>query len=161
MSNWGRKLRGALGLSVIGGTLGGLLGAGWALVSGVLSYGWGFPPGNLVVGAVVWGSFGAFAAGGLGVGLGLLGERITLDELPLWKAGFIGAVAGALFPFAILAMVGGSVLSVAFPLLASVSGLCAGLGGLLSFSLVAAAKHGSDDSLGSGGSTPLLPDEVD
>lgn len=149
VTNWGRKIRGILGLSVVGGTLGGILGAGWALVGGLLSYGWGFPPGNMVVGAVVWGSLGAFAAGGLGVALGAIGGSVTLEELPLWKVGLFGVAAGALFPSAILFLFSGTLLSIAFPLLASVSGLCAGMGGILTVAMVAAAKHGSDPQTGS------------
>lgn len=145
MSNWGRKVRGILGLSTIGGFAGSLIGAMWSVVSGLLTFGTVVPPGNIVVGAIVWGSFGAFASGGFGLALGILGSRVSLDRLRLWHAALLGGLVGSVFPTAILVLFTGSALSLTVPLLASASALCAGLGGLLSFSLVAAAKHGGSN----------------
>ena len=156
MRGWLTKIRGVVGLGAVGGAIGGVLGAGWALVNGVLAWG-AIIPENLMVGAMVWGGFGAFAASGFGVLLGAIAARGSLDDLPLWKAGLMGGVAGASFPFAIVVLTGGGLLQIAFPALLSVVGLCGGLGALLTFGMVAIARRGDGPSIGGRESGALPP----
>ncbi len=148
------KVRGVLGLGAVGGAIGAVLGAGWAMVTGLMAWG-AIIPGNMLVGAMVWGGFGAFAASGFGVILGVMGARGSLDDLPLWKAGLMGAVAGASFPFALFALATGGLLNLAFPALLSVVGLCSGLGAMLSFGMVAIARRGDGPSIGGRESSTL------
>ena len=77
-----------------------------------------------------------------------LGSRRSLDEIAIWKAGLLGATAGAAVPVVIMGLLNGSFP----PILALLPflGFCAGLGGLLGSGLVAIAKQAPKEELGTG-----------
>jgi hypothetical protein len=95
-----RKLRGVLGLGLVGGAVGFFGGGVVHLVLQLLSVwvpGISVPWGTALITAMRWGSFGAFAGAGFGGLLALTTARRTLQELSGWKVGVLGAAVGALF----------------------------------------------------------------
>ena len=96
MGAWLKRLRGVLGLGVVGGAVGALFGGLFWFVS--LFLGWGIDYWTLGLAAAVWGGFGAFAASGAGLLLTALGSRQILEELSHWRVGAFGAVMGFLAP---------------------------------------------------------------
>jgi hypothetical protein len=62
MRGWLKRLRGILGLGVVGGVVGALVGGLWWFGTSLL--GSDFTLGTLGTAAALWGGFGAFAAGG-------------------------------------------------------------------------------------------------
>ena len=97
MRGWLKRLRGILGLGVVGGAVGalfgGLLGLGLSLLGfGIIDWL------TLESGAALGGIFGAFAASGAGLLLTAFGSRQTLEELSPGRVGAFGAVLGFLAP---------------------------------------------------------------
>jgi hypothetical protein len=133
-----QRARGILGLAAFGGAAGALFGAAWEAVSSVRAVGtiW---VGGVTLNAVIWGTFGALSAGGFGVLLPTLSAGRKLDGVATWRAGLLGAAAGAVVPVVALALLNGALPAVLerLPLL----GFCAGLGGLIGSGLIAIAKR--------------------
>lgn len=76
MRRWLKRLRGILGLGVMGGVVGALVGALWWLGASLL--GSVFTLGTIGTAAALWGGFGAFAAGGAGLLLTAVGSKQSL-----------------------------------------------------------------------------------
>jgi hypothetical protein len=144
MNRWMARLRGVLGLSVIGGGVGAIFGSVWAVVSQLMTFGtvFGF---SFLSGALVWGVFGALAGGSFGVLLATLGARRSLDEIAIWRAGLWGGAAGAVVPIAVMAVANGALPPILgmLPFL----GFCGGLGAILGSGLVAVAKYAPSEEL--------------
>ncbi len=158
MGRWLKRLRGVLGLGVLGGAAGALFGALWWFGSSVLGLG-GIVFGPLGWTAALWGGFGAFAASGAGLLLTALGSRQTLEELSPWRVGAFGTLMGFLAPPAyVFLMTGGYFWDPTVGLVAAISGV---LGGALGSGLVLTAKRapselparGQTHALGSGETT--------
>ncbi len=148
MNDIWQRFRAALGLGVIGGIGGAVVGMTWALARDLLVIGSSMA-GNVALGGLVWGAFGAFVTAGFAVVLASLGDAIDLDDFPLWQAGLFGAAVGSVFPTAVLYLASGTILSLLFPALPGTAALCALFGGVVASGLVATAKR-SDRTLGSG-----------
>jgi hypothetical protein len=147
MSRWYHRLRGMLGLSLIGGAAGVVFGAGWSLIGSLWRFGIIFPEAALIS-SVGWGVFGALAGAGFGVMLTTLAGRRSLDELPVWKAGAWGMLSGMIVPIAVMVVLNGAIPPV-FAML-PILGFCGALGGIFGSGLVAVAKFGPDNEVGSG-----------
>ncbi len=133
-----RRLRGLAGLGVVGGCLGALVGAGYAVLKPFLV---GSAVGlSIAASASGWGVFGAFAGTGFGLVLTLTAGRRRLHELNFWKAAILGGAIGLSLP---VVWFGGqfawAVLSVRgiWPLAAA----CGVFGMLLGSGFVAVAKE--------------------
>lgn len=152
MSSWGRKVRGILGLSAVGGVLGGLYGAARLGVLAILGSGT-FVLEGLMMGVATYAGFAAIAIGGVGLLLATAGSRLSLDQLSPFRAGAVGALLGAAAPVLfILATWSGAVGTAALLSVALRFGL---LGGILGGGLVAVAKR-ADPALPRAGDDPLL-----
>jgi hypothetical protein len=153
MSGLGARLRGVLGLSAISGVVGAVIGGIATGVMMLIGVG-GIVPMAILSGAMAWGGFGALAGGGFGVLLTALASGHPLEELPLWKAGLLGALPGAVAPVGLMLGVGAAIptWSVLLPLV----GICSGLGGILGIGLIATARNAPDRDLGSGGGRRAL-----
>ena len=88
--------------------------------------------------AALWGTFGAFAAGGAGLLLTVSSSRRTLDQLSPWRLGAFGAVMGVLAPPAYMFLMTGVYWGPVLSLVATMSGV---LGGAVGYGLVVAAKR--------------------
>jgi len=149
------KLRGLLGLGAIGAGFGAVLGAGWIIVSGLLT-------GSVLVGAavnaaVVYGSFGFFTTTGLGLMLANARSKASLDDISVVWSGLIGAAAGAAFPL----MFNMIMLQSLLPLrliegFLPIMGTLGLFGGALTAGMVAAAKKEHGKELQSGVDARLL-----
>ena len=141
------KLRGLLGLGVIGGIAGFIGGALWAGARNLL--GGAFP--------TIWDVVGLGAGAGLsgaacGIGFGALlmtlESKRTLEALPLWRMSLLGAAAGALVPTVYMLATSGLFHFVNAPqIVVSVVGYGAILGGLLSSTMVGLAKRAQQAEL--------------
>jgi len=151
MASWRKRLRGILGLGVLGAAAGGLFGGLWWFGTAVLGLG-GVVFGPLGWTAALWASFGAFAAGGAGLLLTALGSRQTLEQLSPWRLGAFGAVMGFLAPPAYMFLMTGVFWGPTLSLVATISGL---LGGALGSGLVLAAKRAPRE-LSTGGESLML-----
>ncbi len=159
MSKWRRRLKGLLGLGIIGGIGGAGVGVLWWVVTG-------FPGasrlviGDLGVTTTVWAFLGAFAASGAGLLLTTLQSGRSLKELsPMWVGAF-GMAMGLLAPSAFLVITTGRVWGTGLGVFAVASAL---VGGALGAGLVVAAKQAPPEQLGAGGADRLgsgqgLPD---
>lgn len=102
ISSLGARLRGLLGLGVLGGLLGFVGGLLWTLgVSlfglGGFAGGWVAVASQLTGAATLWGLLGAFTATAFGTLLMFSDSKRSLDQLPLWRMAVLGALAGAAF----------------------------------------------------------------
>ncbi len=143
------KIRGLLGLGLVGGVLGLFGGAIWSLVSTLLRLGffvdsgfWSYVADRVLGAAIIWGMVGVFTGSGFGTLLAVMDSRRSLDELPLWRMALFGAIAGAAFePVYVLVRFGVG------PLLASplqmlpYMGIFGTLGAMLTSSLVVMAQR--------------------
>jgi len=145
MGAWFRKLKGLLGLGSIGGILGAVFGGLWWLIEGMVGVP-GFFAGTLGWTIGIWSGFGAVATSGAGLLLATLGRVPALERLSPTRMFGYGALAGALAPTALLVIVG-MPWSLAFAVLAGVSGL---FGGLAASGLVIVAKQAPDTPLAEG-----------
>ncbi len=153
MGGWLKRLRGVLGLGVVGGAAGALFGGLWWFGSSVLGLG-GIDFGTLGGTAALWGGFGAFAASGAGVLLTARGSRQTLEELSPWRVGAFGVVTGFLAPPAYIFLMtgGGGFWNPTVGLVVTISGV---LGGALGSGLVLTAKRAPPELLARGRAGPL------
>ena len=132
------RLRGLVGLGVVGGGLGALVGAAYAALKNVM---FGSVLGlSVAASATGWGVFGAFAGTGFGLVLTLTASRRRLHELNFWRAAILGGLVGVSLPVvwygAQLAWAFRSLLP-AWPLAA----MCGAFGMLLGSGAVAVAKE--------------------
>lgn len=140
MRTWLRRLRGFLGTTItgtfVGALLGGVLTAGFAIVSpSSMALG-------IALGVTLWmGVFGGFAAGAFAVFLSVTERKKSLDQISVFRCASLGAVAGALFPLLAALLTNGSLVALQGNVLASASSFFAVLGAGLSASLVGVAKN--------------------
>ncbi len=98
------KLRGVLGLGLIGAGAG-LLGAAFGtLVLGLADLGlvidagyWAYVMREFAEVAIPWSLLGASVGTGFGALVAVADGKRSLEELPLWRMGLFGALAGAMF----------------------------------------------------------------
>ena len=149
MGRWLKRLRGVLGLGVVGGAVGALFGGLVWFVTSVLGLGSiAFDP--LGLAAAVWGVFGAFAASGAGLLLTALGSRQTLEELSPWRVGAFGAVMGFLAPPIFVFLNTGSFWGPGagpFAVIATIATISGVLGGALGSGLVLTAQRAPSEEL--------------
>lgn len=100
----GTKLRGLLGLGLVGGVLGFAGGTLWSIGTSLVRLGvfidrgfWWAVASDALGTATLWGLLGAFTATAFGSCLALTDSKRSLDQLPLWRMAALGAVAGAAF----------------------------------------------------------------
>ena len=148
MKRLAAKVRGLVGLGLVGGAAGFLLGGVWGVVSSALRSGIFLDLGYLrFLLEMAWGNalgfaqIGAFTAAGFGVLIAVTDSRKSLADLPLWRMGLFGALAGAVFPPLLVVWRIGltAYLETALSLL-PVSIVIGLLGGLATAGMVAAAK---------------------
>ena len=97
MNRWWKKLRGLVGLTALGGAVGGVFGAVGTAITGFL--GGGIVTAELLFyGGVAWGGIAAVASAGVGLFLAAGGRRKSLAELSAVKAGVFGMLIGAAAP---------------------------------------------------------------
>lgn len=102
MAQWGRKLKGLVGLSAVGGAIGAVYGA---LRAGMLALtGLGFVPEVFVSMVTSHAAFAALTTAGVGLTLATVGSRLSLSELSPWKAALVGGVCGAAIPLGVVAL---------------------------------------------------------
>jgi len=102
--------------------------------------------------------FGASVGLTFGSLLAVLSGSRDVDEIPMWRAGFLGIAAGVVFPVVLLGLfgtVGGGLPSVQSMLKGI--GFFAGVGGIAGTSLIAVAKRAPAAELSSGDSGNPLP----
>ena len=95
------RARGILGLGILAGGVCFVLGALWSLYDSGLRHGffpdvsnWLFLQNVVLVHALEWAARGAFIGAAFGAILTLMDSRRFLDELPAWRMGLYGALAG-------------------------------------------------------------------
>lgn len=135
------KVRGILGLGGVGGLVGMVGGALWAAADVLL----GSSAAPLVLEMVeraLGGSISGVACGmGFGVLLVTLESKRSLEELPLWRMGLLGAVAGAMLPTIYMLVTSGTFYFINVPqIVVSVVGSGAILGAVLASTMVGVAK---------------------
>jgi len=143
------KIRGLLGLGLVGGVVGIFGGAIWSLVFTLLSLGffvdvgfWSHVADRVLGAATLWGIVGVFTGTGFGALLVAMDSKRSLDELPLWRMGLFGAVAGAAFmPVYVLVRFGVGPLLDAPLLLLPYMGVFGTLGAMFTSSLVVMAQR--------------------
>jgi hypothetical protein len=145
-----RKVRGVLGLGVIGAAIGFVAGPigdillrlAFMALQGVPDVPnlWSPILSGAVSAAVDWSLLGAFTGIGFGTMLALTDGRRTLDQLPQWRMGLFGGIAGALFLGAYVLVQGEWRLALGPSFFAAV-GVASALGAGLTTSIVALAKR--------------------
>lgn len=152
MSGWGKRLKGLLGLSAIGGAIGALYGVARVGLMALFGIG-GLSVSNLLGAVAIYGAFAALATGGVGVLIATVGRRLSLHELSPWKAALFGAVLGAGAPLLVL---GATYTGIQTWAVLTAVGLRFGLmGGLLGGGVVAAAQW-ADKNVIEGAQEPTL-----
>lgn len=143
------RVRGVLGLGLLGGVAGAAVGAVLGVIRAVVLSGFFADPAYLryVLGmafgnAVGFGLMGAFTTAGFGVLLAATERHHTLQDLSLWRMGAFGALVAASFPpLFVVATAGPSVYLTAAKALLPVSGVLALAGGAATAGLVAIAQR--------------------
>lgn len=135
-----RKLRGLLGLGIVGGVAGGLFGAFWGLLE-ILVLSPDLRPQFLFYMAG-WGVVGAMATTGFGLLLTTTSGRRRLEDVSPWRARLLGAVAGAAGPAVLHFLVPSVFLPGAIGLLVAAVGSVVGAG--LASAMIAVAKTAPD-----------------
>lgn len=154
MSDWGRKIRGLLSLSVIGGGLGALFGAARVGLMAVFGVG-AVTPDLLVATMALYGTFAALATGGVGTVLALTGARSSVQELSVWKAAALGAAVGGGAALVVLLT---TYTTGVYPIatLASIALRFGVVGGVVGGGVIAAAKRADSRALEPGSDPSLL-----
>lgn len=102
MAQWGRKLKGLVGLSAVGGVIGAIYGAARAAILAFTGFGWA--P-DIFMGMITsHAGFAALTTAGVGITLATVGSRLSLSELSPWKAALVGGVCGAAIPLGVIAL---------------------------------------------------------
>ena len=104
------RLRGLVGVSLLGATAGVLFGVGWGVLAQL-----GFLPrfydapliGQLQVFGSVFGVIGTLVGGGFGLLLTTTSGRLTLGDLDPRRIAALGGFAGAVGPLLVLSFIGG------------------------------------------------------
>jgi hypothetical protein len=149
MKRLAAKVRGLVGLGLLGGAAGFMLGGVWGVVSSALRSGIFLDVGYLrFLLDMAWGNalgfaqVGAFTTAGFGVLVAAIDSRRSLVDLPLWRMGLFGALAGAVFPPLIVVWrIGLAAYLDAAVTLLPVSVAIGLIGGLATASMVAVAKR--------------------
>lgn len=142
------KIRGILGLGLIGGFVGFVGGALWGLVSTMLRSGIFFDAdylpflGRMALGnGIGFMKIGAFTMAGFAVLLAAVESRRSITELPLWRMGIFGALVGALFPpIYVISRMGLPVYLESAQTFLPVMGILGGVGGVTTAAIVWIAK---------------------
>lgn len=149
------KIRGIIGLGLIGALLGFVGGGLWGLVSSVVRSGfyWDADYARFLMrmatgNAIGFMKIGGFTAAGFGLVLSTVGWQTSLEELSLWRMALLGAFVGASFPpiYAILQMGFSAYVETAETFARAMLGLAC-VGAALGTSLVAVAKRANRDEL--------------
>jgi hypothetical protein len=160
VKRWTRVVSGLLKLTGIGAATGALLGAAVRVMTNFLRF--GLLTGVGIEGmAVLWGFFGATSGLAFGTLLVALGRAQSVDEMPLWRAGALGLVAGAVFPclgIGLIAALGGALPSIGQT--ASIIGFFAGIGGLSGVGVIAVAKRAPTIEVETRDARPYLTGET-
>ena len=146
------RIRGVLGLGLVGGAAGAAVGAVLGVIRSVVLSGFFADPeylryvlGMALGNAVGFGMIGAFTTAGFGVLLAATERNRTLGELSLWRMGAFGALVAASFPpLFVIATAGPGVYLAAAKALLPVSGVLALAGGSATAGLVAIAQRAGD-----------------
>ena len=160
------RARGILGLGMVAGGVCFFLGAAWSLYVSGLRHGffpevtnWFFLRDILLVHATEWAVRGAFTAAAFGSVLTLIDSKWSLDELPMWRMGLYGAMAGG-FLWAGILLVRAATTPLIFLEAAGntlgVLGVFGAMGATLSTSLVLLAKKAARAELASGVRAPSI-----
>ena len=131
-----RKLRGLLGLTVLGAGAGGIFGAAWGLLELLLLSPGLRPPFPLYM--VGWGVVGAMATAGFGLLLTTTSGRHRLEDVSPWRARILGGIAGAAGPILLNLLVPAIVFPAGIGLLVAAVGGAVGAG--MASALLAVAK---------------------
>ena len=131
------------------GVLGVAGGALWTVGTTLLRLGvfvdggfWWHVGADVLGGATLWGLLGAFTATSFGSFLAIADSKRSLDQLPLWRMAVFGAVAGAAFMPALVAIrVGLPTLFDAAHTMLPTMGLLGTVGAAFTTSLVAIAQR--------------------
>ena len=147
------KLRGVLGLGLIGSGAG-LLGAAFGtLILGLADLGfvidtgyWAYVMREFAEVAIPWSLLGASIGTGFGALVAVTDAKRSLEELPLWRMGLFGALAGAMFlPAYVLLREGmGPLLDLG---MLPFMGVFGAFGAILSSSMVELAQNAPPDAL--------------
>ena len=100
------KLKAVLYTSLAGGGIGALLSSVATSVAAILAPGPQMTLGMFLGGAVLMGSFGAFAAGGFATMLALSKDHDGIENLSVARGAILGLIAGGLFPTAVALLTG-------------------------------------------------------
>lgn len=149
------RIRGVIGLGVIGALVGFVAGALWGLASSVVRSGvsldpdylrflWSMSFGN----AVGFMKIGGFTSAGFGLLLTAADSRRFLDDLRLWRMGLFGGLVGASFPpIYVIGRMGFTAYWDAASSFLLVMGVLGVIGGVLTTSMVAMAKRANRNEL--------------
>lgn len=162
------KVRGIVGLGVLGALAGFAVGAIWGVVSSMVRSGvfvdvdyLRFLARMAVGNAIGFMKIGAFTTAGFGVLLAAVDSRRSLDELPLWRMALFGALVGASFPpIYVIGQTGFSAYRAAALSFVPVMGALGLAGAVVASSMVAIAKRANRRELeGAGESSRALPEQ--
>ena len=160
------KLRGIVGLGLIGGVAGFLTGALWGITSSLVRSGIFFDAeylrflGRMALGnATGFMLIGASTGAGFATLLAAFDPSRSIDDLPLWRMGLFGALVGAAFPpLYVIAAMGLPGYLASAPTLLPVMGVLAGVGAVFTTSVVAIAKRANRSELSADDTRKPLPD---
>lgn len=161
------KLRGIVGLGIVGAVAGFVVGAIWGVASSMIRSGvfvdpdyFRFLSGMALGNAIGFMKIGAFTTAGFGVLLAAVDSRRSLDELPLWRMALFGGLAGASFPpIYVISQMGLSVYLSTAVSFVPVMGVLGVVGAAAGSSMVAMAKRANRGELDSSQeSSGVLPE---
>jgi hypothetical protein len=156
------RIRGIIGLGIVGGLLGFVGGGIWGVVSSMVRSGvhleadyFRFLAGMALGNAIGFMQIGGFTAAGFGVLLAAVESKRSLQELSLWRVGLLGALVGASFPpIYVIGSQGLTAYVAAAASFVPVMGALGVVGGLLAASLVDVAKRADRAELPSARDAP-------
>lgn len=159
------KLRGIAGLGLIGGVAGFLGGALWGIVASMVRSGIFFDTeylrflGRMALGnATGFMLIGASTGAGFATLLAAFDPGRSIEDLPLWRMGLLGALVGAAFPpIYVIVTMGLPVYLASAPTFLPVMGVLGGVGAAFTTSVVAIAKRASRSELPTDGTQKRLP----
>jgi hypothetical protein len=150
------RIRGALGLTAIGGLAGGFVGAAMAFVEAIVARSIPLRLNGLISGGARFAIMGASAGLGFSVLLGILKGKRQLRDVSTASAAALGAVAGALFPLAFFMLEGWA--GVGLGTLSIFFGVSGALGAGFGSTAVAVAKRAERAELSAVDAPPRLPE---
>ena len=134
MRRWSRKIRGILGLTIVGAVGGAFLGVLWSIGAMVIG---GFALGGFGMAVALFSGFGAFSSAGMALLLAGWNEGADIDALSAWRGAVYGAVAGALAPVGLAFVLNGTLWVPGLGLLVAIG---SGVGGLLGGGVMLAGR---------------------